>query len=105
VSSADGCESRDQPGPGSSPQAHSPHGIFRRNHHERMAHLNQEKAPGLPTPESAARVIVQADSASRPPRTRYKIGLAPRLMPKTYRALPERLRDTFRAGQFPRELS
>jgi hypothetical protein len=47
-----------------------------------------------------AKVVVKAITA-RTPRGRYKIGIAPRLMPILYRVLPARLWDEFWARQCP----
>lgn len=82
------------------PPGQGPYDTFRRNHHERMAHFNREGAPGLSTPGNVAKVVVKAVTTTRP-RARYKIGIAPRLMPMLYRALPERLWDGIWARQFP----
>jgi hypothetical protein len=54
----------------------------------------------LSTPDKVAEVIVRAVRASRP-RARYKVGVDPRLMPRLYRLLPERVWDGFWSRQFP----
>lgn len=82
------------------PPGQGPYDTFRRNHHDRMAHFNRPGTPGLSTPEDVARAVVKAVTAGRP-KARYKIGIAPRLMPLMYRALPERLWDEIWARQFP----
>lgn len=77
-----------------------PYEAFRRNHHDRMAQFNRAGARGLSSPEDVAGVVVKAVTARRP-KARYKIGIAPRLLPRMYRALPEPLWDAFWARQFP----
>ncbi|MFD1049238.1 hypothetical protein ACFQ1S_28725, partial [Kibdelosporangium lantanae] len=52
------------------------------------------------TPDDVAKVVVRALTARRP-RARYKVGMAPRLLPKLYRLLPARAWDAFWGRQFP----
>lgn len=73
---------------------------FRDLHHERMAGWGAEASAGLSTPEDVARTVVRAITARRP-RARYKVGVAPRIMPLMYRLLPDRAWDAFWARQFP----
>jgi NAD(P)-dependent dehydrogenase (short-subunit alcohol dehydrogenase family) len=82
------------------PPAPGPYDTFRDNHHRQMARWNRDGARGLSTPEDVARRIVRAVTARRP-RARYKVGVAPRVMPLMYRALPAGLWDGFWARQFP----
>jgi NAD(P)-dependent dehydrogenase (short-subunit alcohol dehydrogenase family) len=78
----------------------SPYAKFQRNHHDRMGRFNRPGAPGLSKPEQVARVVVRAVDARRP-RARYKVGVAPRLLPLLYRGLPARGWDGFVAQLFP----
>lgn len=82
------------------PDGHGPYDTFRENHHRRMAGWNDGKTAGLSTPGDVADAVVRAIAARRP-RARYKIGLAPRVMPLAYRILPERMWDAIWARQFP----
>lgn len=82
------------------PATHGPYDKFRDNHHQRMAQWTREGAPGMSSPENVASVVVRAITA-RTPRARYKIGIAPRLLPMLYRALPAQFWDAFWARQFP----
>lgn len=82
------------------PDGHGPYDTFRDNHHRRMADWNDGKTAGLSTPDHVADAVVRAIVARRP-RARYKIGLAPRVMPLAYRILPERAWDALWARQFP----
>ncbi|MGW6277889.1 SDR family oxidoreductase [Kribbella sp. NPDC055071] len=78
----------------------SPYAAFRHNHRIRMATFNRPGAPGISTPEAVARVIIRAATAKRP-RTRYKVGVAPRVLPVLYRVLPNRAWDAFVSRLFP----
>jgi NAD(P)-dependent dehydrogenase (short-subunit alcohol dehydrogenase family) len=82
------------------PATHGPYDAFRESHHRRMARWNREGARGISAPDDVARVVVKAITA-RTPRARYKIGVAPRVMPALYRVLPSRLWDAVWARQFP----
>jgi len=82
------------------PAEPGPYQAFRDNHHRRMRRWNHEGARGMSTPDEVARRVVAAVTARRP-RARYKVGVAPRLMPLAYRVLPARLWDGFWARQFP----
>jgi NADP-dependent 3-hydroxy acid dehydrogenase YdfG len=82
------------------PATRGPYDAFRDNHHRRMTQWTREGARGLSAPDDVAKIVVKAITA-RTPRARYKIGIAPRLMPALYRALPARLWDAFWARQFP----
>lgn len=73
---------------------------FRDVHHERMAGWGARDSAVLSTPDDVAKVVLRAINA-RTPRARYKIGVAPRLMPLLYRLLPERAWDAFWGRQFP----
>ncbi|MFF0271116.1 SDR family oxidoreductase [Kribbella sp. NPDC004536] len=80
--------------------ASSPYAGFHRNHSDRMTRFNRAGAPGMSVPEDVARVIVRA-STTRRPRTRYKVGVAPRVLPLLYRILPNRSWDAFVGRLFP----
>jgi NAD(P)-dependent dehydrogenase (short-subunit alcohol dehydrogenase family) len=82
------------------PPTPGPYEIFQRNHRARMSGWTNDNARGMSTPEEVARVVVRAARAAHP-RARYKIGVAPRIMPLMYRLLPSRLWDGFWARQFP----
>jgi len=83
------------------PDTTGPYDAFRAGHHRRMAKWNREGASGMSTPDDVARVVAMA-VATRRPKARYKVGVAPRLMPRMYRLLPERVWDAFWARQFGR---
>lgn len=55
---------------------------------------------GILKPEHVARAIVQAAEARRP-RTRYKVGLVARLLPRFLRLMSDRQADRFWQRQFP----
>jgi NAD(P)-dependent dehydrogenase (short-subunit alcohol dehydrogenase family) len=78
----------------------SPYAAFRANHRNRMAAFNRPGAPGIATPEAVANTICRA-ATTKHPRTRYKVGVAPRLLPVLYRALPNRAWDALVAQLFP----
>ncbi|WP_134117867.1 SDR family oxidoreductase [Kribbella kalugense] len=80
--------------------ADSPYAGFRRNHRDRMARFNRAGAPGMSSPEDVAKAIVRAATASRP-RARYKVGVAPRVLPVLYRSLPAAGWDAFVGRMFP----
>ncbi|HZC27404.1 MAG TPA: SDR family NAD(P)-dependent oxidoreductase, partial [Actinopolymorphaceae bacterium] len=83
------------------PATRGPYEGFRDSHLRQMARWTSEGARGgMSTPEQVARRVVTAITARRP-RARYKIGIAPRLMPLMYRTLPSRLWDGLWARQFP----
>ncbi|MEU4197488.1 SDR family oxidoreductase [Kribbella sp. NPDC026611] len=80
--------------------ADSPYDGFRRNHRDRMARFNRAGAPGMSSPENVAKVIVRA-ATTRHPRARYKVGVAPRVLPVLYRLLPNRGWDALVGRMFP----
>ncbi|GAA1696744.1 SDR family NAD(P)-dependent oxidoreductase [Fodinicola feengrottensis] len=82
------------------PAGSGPYEKFRQNHRARMAGWTNDNARGMSTPDQVARVVVRAATATRP-RARYKVGVAPRLMPVMYRLLPTSMWDGFWARQFP----
>jgi NAD(P)-dependent dehydrogenase (short-subunit alcohol dehydrogenase family) len=81
------------------PAGDGPYDAFKNNVHEYLARWNRQGAPGMSRPEDVARVVIRAITARRP-RPRYKIGLAPRLMPLMYRAMPNHQWDALWARQF-----
>lgn len=78
----------------------SPYRTLRDNIHERMARFFREGSRAMSKPDDVAKVIVKAAAAPHP-RTRYKVGVAPRLMPALYRTLPNRTWDAMMSRQFP----
>lgn len=82
------------------PMTDGPYTRFRENVHASMSRYFKEGSRVVSKPEVVADAITRAATA-RKPKTRYKIGVAPRLMPFLYRALPNRWWDGFMAGQFP----
>jgi NAD(P)-dependent dehydrogenase (short-subunit alcohol dehydrogenase family) len=78
----------------------SPYRQLRDNIRARMERFFREGSRAMSKPEDVAKVIVKAAMAQRP-RTRYKVGLAPRLMPVLYRTLPNRGWDAMMSRQFP----
>lgn len=82
------------------PLAAGPYETFQRNHRIRMSGWTNDDARGMSTPEDVARVVLRAVHAARP-KARYKVGVAPRVMPWMYRVLPSRMWDGFWARQFP----
>jgi NAD(P)-dependent dehydrogenase (short-subunit alcohol dehydrogenase family) len=78
----------------------SPYRNLRDNIHQRMRRFFREGSRAMSKPEDVARVIVKAATA-RQPKTRYKVGVAPRLMPALYRVLPNRTWDAMMSRQFP----
>ncbi|MFC0438795.1 SDR family NAD(P)-dependent oxidoreductase [Kutzneria buriramensis] len=82
------------------PATDGPYTAFRHNTHKQMERFFREGSRVVSKPEDVAALVVRAVTARRP-RTRYKIGVAPRLMPLLYRLLPNRWWDRFMAGQFP----
>jgi hypothetical protein len=59
-----------------------------------VAALTRPGARGISSPEDVASVVVKAIRRRRP-RARYKIGAAPRVMPRMYRWLPSWMWDAF----------
>jgi NADP-dependent 3-hydroxy acid dehydrogenase YdfG len=82
------------------PLSAGPYATFQRNHRARMAGWTNDDARGMSTPQDVARTVLRAVRATRP-KARYKIGIAPRIMPLMYRLLPSRMWDGFWARQFP----
>jgi hypothetical protein len=82
------------------PLTTGPYATFQKNHRAAMAGWTNDNPRGMSRPQDVARVVVRAATATRP-KARYKIGVAPRLMPLMYRLLPSRLWDGFWARQFP----
>ena len=82
------------------PVTDGPYTAFRRNVHSRLEQWFGEGSRVVSRPADVAGAVVEAVTARRP-RTRYKVGIAPRLMPLLYRALPDRWWDGFMARQFP----
>lgn len=82
------------------PPTDGPYSAFRRNVLRARARWYGPGARGMSTPDDVARVVVKAITSERP-RTRYKIGLVPRLMPLLYRTLPNRSWDAIWASQLP----
>ncbi|GAB3904503.1 SDR family oxidoreductase [Kibdelosporangium lantanae] len=80
------------------PDGDGPYAAFHANHTARMAHWDRNSP--MSTPDDVAKVVVRALTARRP-RARYKVGMAPRLLPKLYRLLPARAWDAFWGRQFP----
>lgn len=78
----------------------SPYRTLRDNIHERMERFFREGSRVMSKPDDVAQVIVKAATA-RHPRTRYKVGVAPRFMPALYRTLPNRGWDAMMSRQFP----
>jgi NAD(P)-dependent dehydrogenase (short-subunit alcohol dehydrogenase family) len=79
-----------------------PYQAFKRNHQERVAALTRPGERGISSPEDVASVVVKAITRPRP-RARYKVGVAPRVMPRMYRWLPSWTWDAFMRRLFPME--
>lgn len=84
------------------PNTDGPYTKFRENMHKQMSRFFREGSRVVSKPEDVAQLITKAVTAGRP-KTRYKIGVAPRLMPFLYHTLPDRWWDGFIARQFPME--
>ena len=69
-----------------------PYEAMRRSHDGLLIQWTSAQARGVLRSEDVARVVLRAVQADRP-RARYKVGLAPRVMPALYRMLPARLYD------------
>ncbi|MGH3144352.1 MAG: SDR family NAD(P)-dependent oxidoreductase [Rubrobacter sp.] len=77
-----------------------PYAAFSENYNAGVAAMFGESGRGIVAPEDVARAIVEASSAKRP-RTRYKVGLGARVIPKARRLLTDRAWDVVMARQFP----
>lgn len=82
------------------PQTDGPYTKFRHNARTQLQRFFHEGSRVVSKPDHVASAIVNAVMAERP-KARYKIGVAPRLMPLLYRGLPSRWWDGFMARQFP----
>jgi NAD(P)-dependent dehydrogenase (short-subunit alcohol dehydrogenase family) len=82
------------------PMTEGPYTKFRHNQHKQMERFFREGSRVVSKPEDVAALVAKAVTVAKP-KTRYKIGVAPRLMPALYRLLPNRWWDGFMAQQFP----
>ena len=81
------------------PATGGPYDRLRESHRELVSRFSREGAPGILTPHQVARVVAKAVTARRP-RTRYRIGMTSRILPRLYRLLPDRAWDWFTGRMF-----
>jgi NAD(P)-dependent dehydrogenase (short-subunit alcohol dehydrogenase family) len=84
-------------------RTNSPYAKFNENLLRGTRQMFAENSPyGILTPEQVAARIYEAGTARRP-RTRYKIGMVAKMLPRVRRMLPDRMWDSVMATQFPVE--
>jgi NAD(P)-dependent dehydrogenase (short-subunit alcohol dehydrogenase family) len=77
-----------------------PYRELKRNHQERVVSFTQPGARGISSADDVAAIVVKAVTRRRP-RARYRVGVAPRILPRLYRLLPSWAWDGLTARMFP----